>query len=152
MEIFNRSESFLILKSATVRAAGLSLTVVSLPIMTFVVFSVYTATGGVLTPKKVFTVLSLIINLKLHGVHAVVYTAVAISEGLVAISRISVRCNNYIPLLRCCYVVATQNIYHSALVQSYCTAVSPPGLASAYCVLIFEFYPCHACQESLHAK
>ncbi len=88
-----RSESFHILKSATIRAVGLSLTVISLPIMTFVVFSVYTATGGILTPKKVFTVLSLIIILKLHGVHAVVYTAVAISEGLVAISRISVSSN-----------------------------------------------------------
>ncbi|XP_064396710.1 ATP-binding cassette sub-family C member 4-like isoform X2 [Halichondria panicea] len=81
-------ESFIILQSATIRAIGLSLILVSVPIVSFTLFSVYTAIGGILTPKKVFTTLSLIILLKLD-VYAVVNIELAISEGLVAISRIS---------------------------------------------------------------
>ena len=58
--------------------------------MTFIVFSVYTGTGGVLTPKKVFTILSLLITLRLLCVHYAVKNALAMTEGYVALSRIQV--------------------------------------------------------------
>ena len=60
--------------------------------MAFILFSVYTAAGGVLTPKRVFTVLSLLIVLRLTTVHFMVQNALSMSEGLVAISRIGVSC------------------------------------------------------------
>ena len=60
--------------------------------MAFILFSVYTASGGVLTPKRVFTVLSLLIVLRLTSVHFMVQNALSTSEGLVAISRIGVSC------------------------------------------------------------
>ena len=85
-----RLESTLILKGGLVRAFSLAFMIVSITIMSFIVFSVYTGTGGILTPKKVFTVLSLLINLRLTSVHFVVQNALAMSEGHVAISRIQV--------------------------------------------------------------
>ena len=83
-------ESIIIMKGGLVRAFGLAFMVVSVTIMSFILFSVYTATGGVLTPKRVLTVLSTFIVLRLTSVHFMVQNALAISEGLVAISRIGV--------------------------------------------------------------
>ena len=65
---FLRRESTIILKGGLVRAFGLAFMIVSITIMTFILFSVYTSIGGVLTPKIVFTVLSLIIILRLTSV------------------------------------------------------------------------------------
>ncbi|XP_064396708.1 ATP-binding cassette sub-family C member 4-like [Halichondria panicea] len=84
-----RKESLIILKGGLVRAFGLAFMIVSVTIMTFLVFSVYTATGGILSPKKVFTVLSLLLILRLTSVHFLVQNSLAMSEGFVAISRIN---------------------------------------------------------------
>ena len=80
----------IIMKGGLVRAFGLAFMVVSVTIMSFILFSVYTATGGVLTPKRVFTVLSTLIVLRRSSVYLMVYNVLDISEGLVAISRIGV--------------------------------------------------------------
>ncbi len=90
MSVFFRKESLIILKGGLVRAFGLAFMIVSVTIMTFLVFSVYTATGGILSPKKVFTVLSLLLILRLTSVHFLVQNSLAMSEGFVAISRINV--------------------------------------------------------------
>ena len=88
--VYNRLESTIILKGGIVRAFSLAFMIVSITIMTFIVFSVYTGTGGVLTPKKVFTILSLLITLRLFCVHYAVKNALFMTEGYVALSRIQV--------------------------------------------------------------
>ena len=56
----------------------------------FLVFTTYVVTGGELTPKKVFTALSLLITLRLTSIHFFIQNVLGISEGFVATTRISV--------------------------------------------------------------
>ncbi len=62
----------------------------SASLMAFVVFSVFTAVGGDLTPKKVFTTLSLIYVLRLVSVYQLILNVVGFSEAHVALTRIKV--------------------------------------------------------------
>ena len=61
----------------------------SLPLILFIVFSVYTSTGGELTPKGVFSVLSFLTGLR-FTVQMVVMCTLTISETHVALMRIQV--------------------------------------------------------------
>ncbi len=88
--LYHRLESRLILKGGIVRASNLAFMMMSASLMAFVVFCVYTATGGDLTPKKVFTTLSLIYVLRLVTIHHLILNVVGFSEAHVALTRIKV--------------------------------------------------------------
>ena len=90
-EYYSRQESRLILQAGFVRAASLGFMMVSLTMIMYIVFVSYTATGGRLTPKKVFTTLSLLIYLRLTTVHFLIQNVLSIVEGRVAIVRLQVR-------------------------------------------------------------
>ncbi|XP_064381893.1 ATP-binding cassette sub-family C member 4-like isoform X2 [Halichondria panicea] len=88
VDTLRRLESRLILKGGIVRASNLAFMMMSASLMAFVVFCVYTATGGDLTPKKVFTTLSLIYVLRLVTIHHLILNVVGFSEAHVALTRI----------------------------------------------------------------
>eukprot|EP00731_Ephydatia_muelleri_P021706 Em0014g297a len=81
-------ESQSILKSSLIRATNFALFTVSLTVITFLVFSVYTATGGALSPRKVFTILSLTATLRVSSIHFFVLAILNLSDTAVAITRI----------------------------------------------------------------
>ena len=89
-----RLESCTVLKSSMIRAINFAIFTVSLTTIMFLVFSVYTGTGGVLSPKKVFTILSLTATLRVNSIHFFVLCVLGLSEIFVAISRIQVGFRN----------------------------------------------------------
>ena len=97
-----RKESFLILQAGLVRAASLGFMIVSLTLIMYIVFTAYAATGGVLTPKKVFTTLSLLIVVRLTTIHFLIQNVLAMVEGRVATVRLQV-----IACVSLCIVVCT---------------------------------------------
>ena len=62
----------------------------ALTVAMFLVFSVYTSTGGELSPRKVFITLSLIIILTLVAVYWSVHNVLNMFEGWVALVRLQV--------------------------------------------------------------
>ena len=80
----------MVFKGSVIRAFNLGYYTFSLPVILFVVFSVYVSTGGRLTPKIVFTAISLLNLVRVTSVHFIVHAVLFISESLVAISRIQV--------------------------------------------------------------
>ena len=87
-----------------IRAYHLSFIMVSVSIMMFLIFATYSGTGGGLTPKKVFTTLSLLITLRLMSIHFFVHSVLGISEGHVATTRISVSIiGRYFHTVTLCY-------------------------------------------------
>ena len=82
-----------------VRGSSLGFTIVSLTLLMCLLFSVFAATGGELTPKRVFTTLSLLITLRFTTVHYFVKNVLAITEGRVAVVRLQVG-SQYIPVLK----------------------------------------------------
>lgn len=74
-----------------IRACNFGVTMVSVTVILFVMFSVYAANGGELTPKKVFTLLSLLLLLRISAVHNVVVGVYDLFDGKVGFSRIQVR-------------------------------------------------------------
>jgi hypothetical protein len=64
--------------------------IVSLTLLMFLLFSVFTAIGGELTPKRVFTTLSLLIVLRLTTVEFFILNVLAMTEGRVAVVRLQV--------------------------------------------------------------
>ena len=85
-----RHESNIIFQGALIRACNLGFMIVSVTFITWLVFTVYVTTGGTLTPKKVFTTLSLVTFLRLTSIHFVILNALGMSEGRVALKRIQV--------------------------------------------------------------
>ena len=61
-----------------------------LSILNFVTFSTYAATGNVLTPRKVFTVIAMFSIMRLYFYYLLVLGALGISEMWVSIKRIEV--------------------------------------------------------------
>ena len=78
------------LKAGLVRASNLALSFVSTPLVMFVVFTAYTASGGLLTPKNVFTTLSLVVLLRLTTVKFMSALIIALMEGRVVLVRLQV--------------------------------------------------------------
>ncbi len=72
------------------RAASLAFMITSLTLIVYIVFAVYTATGGDLTPKKLFTTLSLLIVIRTTTVYAFIVNTLAMVEGRVATVRLQV--------------------------------------------------------------
>ena len=82
----------IIMKGALIQALNLGFFSFSLPVILFVTFSVYASVGGTLTPKRVFTTLSLLSLVRVTSVHFIVQASLTLSEARVAIQRIQVLC------------------------------------------------------------
>ena len=83
-------ESRIILQGGLIQGFSLGLTFTSLTLLMFFIFTAYTANGGELTPKKVFTTLSLLIVLRLTSVYFFIENVLAMTEGRVAVVRLQV--------------------------------------------------------------
>ena len=73
-----------------IRACGLGSINTAITVAMFLVFSVFTATGGELSPRKVFVTLSLLIVLRLVAVQWGVHNVLNTFEGWVALVRLQV--------------------------------------------------------------
>ena len=93
-----REESKLITQASMIRASNLALFFVSLNILNFLTFSVYTGSGNMLTPRIVFTVISLITFGRIYLVLFFVMFLLSMSELRVALTRIKVDPINYMRL------------------------------------------------------
>ena len=78
------------MKSSIIRAVNLSYFTIALPVIMFVIFTVYVGTGGTLSPRRVFTTLSLITFVRLSSIHFFVLATLQLSEARVAWKRIKV--------------------------------------------------------------
>lgn len=89
---YNRKEVIEVLKGSIIRVITLSYYSISLPTMMFVIFSTYVLVSdeNTLTPKKVFTTLSLFIFVRLVTLNFLVNGILQIFEARVALKRISV--------------------------------------------------------------
>ena len=85
-----RSEMMIIMKAALIQGISFSIFFFSMPVILFVTFSVYASVGGTLTPKRVFTTLSLLSLIRLTSVQFIVQASLMLSEAGVAIQRIQV--------------------------------------------------------------
>lgn len=88
----HRKEVQAILHSSIFRIISLSYFSLSIPTMMFAMFSVYVSLdeNNILTAKKVFTTLSLLATVRLVSLVFLVKAVVQLSEGRVALKRISV--------------------------------------------------------------
>ena len=91
-----RNESRLITQASMIRASNMALFYVSLSILSFLTFSVYARSGNILTPRTVFTVISLISFGRRYFVHFFVRFLLTTSELRVGLKRIKV--NQYKPI------------------------------------------------------
>lgn len=82
-------------------AKGFSLST-SIPFIMALIFISYTATGGILTPRKVFTTLFLVSFLSKVGILFVVNALFLVSEGRVAVQRIQVSLLAMAKIIRTC--------------------------------------------------
>ena len=80
----------MVLKGGIIRACGLGSVNIALTTAMFLVFSVYTATGGEPSPRKVFITLSLLITLRFISVQMSVHNVLNLFEGWVALVRLQV--------------------------------------------------------------
>ena len=85
-----RNEVKILLKAYVIRAINLAYFAFSLPLIMFIIFSIYVSFIGDLTPRKVFVTLSLITYLKITSIHIFILTTLTLSEGRVAWKRIKV--------------------------------------------------------------
>ena len=86
----SRKESLIIFRGALIRASNAAYYTVSIVAIMFMLFTTYVKTGGELTPKRVFTTLSLLIILRLTSIHFLVQSLLGLNEGRVASARITV--------------------------------------------------------------
>lgn len=85
-----RREFHKVVKTSMIRAISFSLFTIALVVIMLLVFSSYTATGGVLTPKKFFTVLSLTSTLRVTSIHFFALAILNLLDCRVAATRIQV--------------------------------------------------------------
>ena len=78
------------LEGSLIRAVNLSFYSVYIPFVMFVIFSVHASTGGAVTTKGVFTILSLLTFVRFTSIHLFVLGVLMVSEGIVALKRIKV--------------------------------------------------------------
>jgi hypothetical protein len=110
-----RRESFLILWAGLLRAANLAFVAVSVSLMMFIIFTVYVSTGGILTPKRVFTTLSLLTTIRFVTVDFLVQNIFAMMECRVATVRLQVQQQQAI--LLCINVCMCIYIFHQRLLE-----------------------------------
>ena len=83
---------FIIIEAFMIRAINITYFTVSLPLIMFVVFSVYVNTSDEqITPRKVFVTLSLLTFVRLTSIHFFINGTLVISEARVAWKRIRVK-------------------------------------------------------------
>lgn len=100
-----RLESLLVLKGGIVRALTIALKMnIATPFMLFLTFIGFAAAGGVLTPRKVFTVLSLIEFLKRSSISYAANSFFFVYEARIALTRIQVST----------WVVGQGEVFHNA--------------------------------------
>ena len=80
----------IIVKGALIQSLNLGFISFSLPVILFVIFSVYASGGGTLTPRQVFMTLSLLSAVRRTAIHCIVLAALMLSEARVAHQRIQV--------------------------------------------------------------
>ena len=85
-----REESKFILQAGVIQSINYALHYTSLGILSFTIFSTYAGLGNTLTPKKVFTAITLFIILRLFCVQFVILFLREAAELLVAYKRIEV--------------------------------------------------------------
>ena len=99
----HRRESNLILCGGMVQAFNLGIFFVSQLLMTFLLFTIHTANGGDLSPKKIFTTVSLLFGLRISAVIRFTMNIIFVSEAKVAVTRLQVSwlwfIHNYIMLI-----------------------------------------------------
>ena len=84
------SESSSVLKAGMLQGTNWAIEHASLPLLMFAAFSLFVSTGGILTPKKVFTALSLF-NIVQRGIMLLYIRSVfLLTEAGIAVSRIQV--------------------------------------------------------------
>ncbi|XP_065882473.1 ATP-binding cassette sub-family C member 4-like isoform X2 [Dysidea avara] len=83
-----KKESKIITRASMIRAVNHASFYALLSILSFVTFSTYTGLGNVITPKKVFTVISIFSVARLYYYHLVVLCALGISDVWAASKRI----------------------------------------------------------------
>ena len=88
---FIRKESRIITQASMIRVINLVLFYTSLSLLNFTTFSTHAGLGNELTPKKVFTAITLFSFIRLYCVQFFVFCLLALSELSVAIKRIEVR-------------------------------------------------------------
>ena len=86
----SRKESLIIFKGALIRACNYAYFTVSIVTVMFMLFTTYVKTGGQLTPKQIFTTLSLLFILRLTSIYFLIQSLLGINEGRVASARITV--------------------------------------------------------------
>ena len=111
-----RSEVWIVLKSYVIRSLNISYVSFSLPLIMFVMLSVYVSFIGDLTPRKVFVSLSLISYVRITSVHFFIMATLLLSEARVAWKRIKV-----------CYLVLTVRKCSDTFLQPSWQAQSPPA-------------------------
>ncbi len=94
-----RRESVAIFKGLAVRACQQAGMAVAVTVLSLLVFSVYTATGGELTPRKVFTTLLIMYNIRTLFLYGFVLGVLDFHEANVAVLRIQVLILEVIVLL-----------------------------------------------------
>ena len=88
----HRKEFFIILQGGLIRAYNLTISLTfSRTLIMFIVFTAFTATGGTLTPRRVFTTLSLVVFMRKSMLFIFVRGIFQLSESRVGDDRIQVR-------------------------------------------------------------
>ena len=101
--LYFRKELMFHFKGSLIRTIHLASYTCLVPLMMFITFSMYVLLeGGVVTPRKVFVCLSLLVVVRLFSVHYAVDGMTRFSQGWVALTRIKV-CIIYIYMYVCVY-------------------------------------------------
>jgi len=87
---FCRKESRIITQASMIRGINLVLFYTSLNLLSFTTFTTYAGLGNALSPRKVFTAITLFSFTRLYCIQFVVLCVLALSELFVAVKRIEV--------------------------------------------------------------
>ena len=88
--IILRKESRIITQASMIQGINLVLYYSSLSLLSFTTFSTYAGLGNALSPKKVFTAITLFSFIRLYCIYFLVFAFLSLSELSVAIKRIEV--------------------------------------------------------------
>ena len=90
ISVYCRKESTFLLQGGMIQGFNLGFFFISQLFMTFILLTVYTSSGGDLSPKKIFTTVSLLFGLRVTAVIRFAVNIIYMSEAKVAISRLQV--------------------------------------------------------------
>ena len=79
-----------LLQGSMIQAFNAGFFLISQLFMSFILLTVYTSNGGDLSPKKIFTTVSLLFGLRITAVIRFATNIIHMSEAKVAISRLQV--------------------------------------------------------------